>query len=237
MITMWQGCFIRAYWKSRQETVSSCAARLSTLLGEAQKIHPYIDNWHAKGRSKQEALDNAIGFASKEVLTDLLLMGANRRELDHSVIDELGWSLSLWNGCDGRDSVSLDLRCGCYGDVVPNICTVAFNREIGQVFTIERAVALIHTMVRALDPESIVITSDELLDALECEGVSFGRHLPGWVMYFADYVDHPYVGIRSFQTQRVLDSGTAIVLSENAPSLQSEKGIKAFVDLLKRNGH
>lgn len=112
---------LAAYWDSRPDGLEKCtedARRFFSCLAEAD---PLLAHWYELGRSRKDALKRQIDTSDAQRLRDRLLKGRNRNDLDHSVIEELGFSLSFWNGASEEEAgASIRIDCGCYGEHVGN---------------------------------------------------------------------------------------------------------------------
>ncbi|WP_197090423.1 Imm52 family immunity protein [Cupriavidus basilensis] len=107
-----------AYWGARQESVESCAARTQRLLAAIEIVSPDFSCWRKRGRSKKDALaSERITADSLEAFVSLLSKGGNRRDIGGDVIDELGYSMSAWNGGDKENVSGLSIKCGLYSCV------------------------------------------------------------------------------------------------------------------------
>jgi hypothetical protein len=95
-----------AYWKSRKETLDDCVARTSVFLERLAPIAEKFSGWRSGGRSKKEALaQEIITPRSTNELRAKFENGRNRRDLDRSVIEELGYGFGFWNGRSGTDGL------------------------------------------------------------------------------------------------------------------------------------
>jgi hypothetical protein len=98
-----------AYWGPRAEPAASCASRLAQCLADLGAAHPVLGAWHRKGRSRSAASGGPIDTGA-EALASLLAGGRHRRDVGGEVIDELGFTQSLWNR--NPVAVSFSTLCG-----------------------------------------------------------------------------------------------------------------------------
>lgn len=86
------------------------------------------------------------------------LWQANYTDIPRTVIAELGWSLSLWNGGLGGASATTSLHCGCTVKQVRNNALVKVTRD--NVCGIENAAAveLLKQLIDLWDADSGTVT-------------------------------------------------------------------------------
>jgi hypothetical protein len=112
--------FLGLYWWERREALSECAVKVFDslrLLANAGYSPMILVAARRKGSLGMHELE-----VSREAVLNQLAKGVNRREIPpREPIPELGWSLSLWSGRDGRDeNFQVKILCGCYSPNVPN---------------------------------------------------------------------------------------------------------------------
>lgn len=101
--------YVGAYWGSRREGLEECASRLQIGLAALAQVSPLLARWKPKGRTRMGPVSGDEVVASQ--LVDVLGRGVNRRDADGSVIEELGWSWSAWNGLS-RSPAAVSVQCG-----------------------------------------------------------------------------------------------------------------------------
>jgi hypothetical protein len=101
--------FAGAYWGSRQEPVDSCATRLAECLTRLGHVDPALATWFRKGRSRGEASRQQVTATTPD-LTEVLLASRSRRDSDGGTIDELGFTVGLWNR--SKPAVAFSTTCG-----------------------------------------------------------------------------------------------------------------------------
>jgi len=104
----------------------------------------------------------------------------NNRDTDGSPIEELGFSLGVWNGND-ESPASFHITCGVYSPFVKNASVLTLPP---QSVPLAPAVAglyrtLLEKSVQACDPEDAVATSTESLARAEAMPWAAG----GWFVY------------------------------------------------------
>ncbi len=175
---------LSAYWGNRKESSRSCAERLSHCLKAFASIDALLQPWFELGRSRKDALARQIR-PDVESLEALFLKGRNRRDNDRSVIEELGFSLDLWNGASEAESVGLVVRCGSYATMPPNSCVVKLPPVSGipsRLFGVSLLIELLSAIARAWEPDWGVVVSRFHRDQLnERSGVP----IVGWMTYLS----------------------------------------------------
>lgn len=95
---------VAAYWGPREASPEEAAEALSQFL---QALDCPV--WFEKGSASPQP--NEAVDTSKQGLADLFAKGVNRRDADKSVMPELGYRVSVWNG-DTQNPVELSAQCG-----------------------------------------------------------------------------------------------------------------------------
>lgn len=112
---------LAAYWDSRPDNLEKCTVAARQFFSRLAEAEPLLAHWYERGRSRKQSLKSKMDNSDTQELRDRLLKGRNRRDLDHSVIEELGFSLSFWNGANEEEAqASVRIDCGCYGQRVNN---------------------------------------------------------------------------------------------------------------------
>ena len=116
----------RVYWKPRQESLDACASKLRKHFSFLEELSASTKTWHAPGHSRKHS--NSVVEAHEEgALKALLEAGLNRRDVDRSPIEELGWHIGLWNGRSGEWACSTSVLCGGYARSVTNHARLEIN--------------------------------------------------------------------------------------------------------------
>ncbi len=162
--------FIGTYWAQRQESRDEVASRVATLLSSISS-QALFSQWFKLGRSKAAALRAPV---STDSTTIAKLLQAHHRDFGGGLIQELGFSLMLWNG--GRVSVSV--RAGGYSKHVGNSAVLSFENDPNQLDESGRR-RVLDAMIEAFDPDHGIVTSHEYLNHM---GVS-NPWEAGWLTY------------------------------------------------------
>ncbi|ANK91389.1 MULTISPECIES: Imm52 family immunity protein [Rhizobium] len=153
-----------AYRDSRPRSPEQCATDLSVLLNRLAKISPAVFHWKLRGSSKRKAMQNSfIDPNDFEFLSDIVLKSANRRDGDHSIIPELGFSISFWNGSTKDESAaSLSIANGLTSNIVPNSVVLNFPSLGYSNNNIEATVGIISAAVDSIDAERALLFREDL---------------------------------------------------------------------------
>lgn len=175
--------YIGGYWAQRPESVEACADRLHTFLTALARAHPLLGTWFRKGYSRRAALRHQVE-PTPEALRTLLLAGRNRRDDDRSVIEELGFSTSMWNGND--IAVGLMVHVGMYPAVsLPNSVVMNLPKPEGAalaLYTPAVAGQIVEAVVSAWDATWATWSSAGLRHR---QGAAIADIVVGWQTYLA----------------------------------------------------
>jgi hypothetical protein len=176
-----------AYWGSRPEDVTQCAGRLVRCLRQLGEVSPVLSTWFRKGSGKAAKVPLVL---EPTVLSERLLAGRNRRDFGGEVIDELGYSLGLWNR-NGTAPVGLSVTCGVYlqSPSVANSFVLnlpELDLESGEIvrdlYDHGAAVAAIRAVVDSWSPDWAVFSPYSLRSAQVSRP---GEGYVGWATYSA----------------------------------------------------
>ena len=178
--------YIGAYWGPRAESAEQCGRRLAEQLASLGSLDPSLSQWYRTGRSRAAALGMPVE-ASQEQLASLLSVGVQRQDDPaRTVMPELGYSLTVWNG--QHDGVQVSVRCGATAaitGVASNSVVVQLPPGLGDAARLyERRVslAMFRAVVVAWEPAWCTFTNHRLRRAQPSEpnGV-----VGGWATFVA----------------------------------------------------
>ena len=109
--------YLGLYWGPRPVSLGAAAA--ICMLGFDELRGAGFSTFYLKGPSKKEALKRQF-VPTGDTVRELLAKGRNRRDSDQSVIDELGYSLSLWSGSVEEESYDVSYLVGSSSKFVKN---------------------------------------------------------------------------------------------------------------------
>lgn len=174
MTNLLAGSFLLgAYWGRREESLDQCATRLSVCLEGLAEISPIFDGWFHKARTRRGATQEAVS-REFDALRSLLSSGRGRRDTDKSVISELGYSASLWNG--KKAAAAWSVQCGSHpgpGIGISNLFVVDWpesNDMMALRCEQEMALKAMRVVVESWDPEWATWTSRPLRNAQQTSG-------------------------------------------------------------------
>ena len=169
-----------AYWGPRRETLDACAERADAFMEGLRSLDPALATWYKLGRSRRDALRHQV-LIEHDVLRKLLESGRNRRDFDRTVIEELGYSMFLWNGQE--PSIGLHIGCGVSSPYVTNVVVIDLPRsdeDLGKLASAETARNLMRLLVQCWDPEWSTLSSHDWREEQE---VQAGEAVLGWMTY------------------------------------------------------
>lgn len=212
--------YIGAYWGPRQETLDACTDRAVKFLEGLSSTHSALSTWYQLGIMQTDAPQQPA-VPERGVVSTLLESGRNRRESDRSVIEELGYSINLWNGQD--PSVALNIGCGRYhrSEYVKNAVIIDLPRldeGLADLASLEKARAMMHLLVECWDPDWATWTSSELRKE---QRVVPGRPVLGWMTYLSSLQD-PQPSLLARSTLEPLGAGTLIIAANEISEVTGE---------------
>ncbi len=169
--------FAAAYWSSRKESLEECTERASNFVRSLAAVSETLQGWRRKARSRKAALaQRVISTDNNDEIRMLLEKGRNRRDMDRSVIEELGYSFALWNGLSGPNAADLSVGCGIY-DVRGVSNAIVLNLPPSFDLSSGKSVlALTRSFVEAWEPERFILTTSnrngEEVDKARAKGMN-----------------------------------------------------------------
>jgi len=148
------------YWNAREQSLDDCADKcLQTLLAMHEGG---FGGFYQRGRSRKDALRRAIDI-SPEGIRKLLMRGVNRRDDNHEIIADLGFSMGLWSGRPDDEAFGLSIYCGCYSKWVGNNVTIDLPPEGPHSLDNSRGKAeiLFDALVALWKPEQAILCNAE----------------------------------------------------------------------------
>jgi hypothetical protein len=176
--------YVGAYWGPRQETALECARRAELFLHMLARCDPSFAQWYRAGRGFPRELPGYPVRPEVEDLEQLMLRGRNRANIDREVVEELGFSLLLWNA--KKESTHLSLNCGVYSPWGgPNSCLLRLTREQPireRLLCHPVMTGVLTSMATAWDPDFAMASSSEMVKFME-KGTFAVR--VGWLTYLS----------------------------------------------------
>ena len=169
--------FLGAYWGSRKETRRECAVRIANFLQGIAHL-PHFALWYLKARSQSTARLHL------EAAPDPIeaLLRTNSRDIDGNAIQELGFSLSAWNGSSDTTAASLAVTCGAFSTSVKNSAVLYLPSQPPPTDAtgLETLKGLLVKAIEAWEPDVAVVTSHEFISR---EGGGMPWEIGGWLVY------------------------------------------------------
>lgn len=161
-----EAIYFGAYWGNRSEPATDCAERLVTCLESLSRLATILGEWRPKARTAKAARAMTLPTTVDD-FAELLVAGQNRRDFDRSVVPELGYRWSAWNGRNAL-ACSLGLTCGASASQSGVLNT--FNMSVpaldepGAEEIYEAGEAIIATIVESWTADWAVATSYALMN-------------------------------------------------------------------------
>ncbi|MDP7707556.1 Imm52 family immunity protein [Mycobacterium sp. TY815] len=220
--------YIGAYWGSRAASVDECAERLATLIEQFAHVDPLLTGWRQGAGSKLKAIEQPRVTSDHADLVTRLLAGRNRRDTDRLVIEELGYSVSWWNG-NPDASIGLAVRCGQTSPYSTNslVLNLPESDAIPDLYSPTTASKLLKIVIGIWQPDHAVWTNYELVDKqrqpdqrLENGGIISGQiigYSSGWANFLSgsDSVKFDLGLLPVAATVERLGNGTLVTLGND----------------------
>lgn len=196
--------YLGAYWGSRRETALQCGERLAACIARLSEIDGALGSWFRRGASKVAAKTPVGSDAAS--LEQLLAKGVNRRDVDGEVLEELGFSVGLWNRA--TPAVGLSGTMGAHPSFQGVLNSVVFDfpppeADALRLYKPIVAEAIFDAVVETWEPSWATWTSHALRNA---QGAPPREPVLGWLTYVAAPITLELPGV----TMRALHGGTAI---------------------------
>ena len=203
--------YIGAYWGARREDAESCARRLAALVQSLAPMDPLFASWFKSAKSLKESLKRPLELelSSLQEYVQREIMRDSRRK----PMEDLGFSVWLWNGHQGGNDAWLSMACGGYSEVVSNRCLLeAPYKGPGseRVLTAPFQAQALRAIATAWDPDWGVGMSHAHRDIIEkkCPDV-----LVGWVTYLSRRLGRVPPLPAPVRIEHVEDKGSLIILT------------------------
>ena len=105
-------------------------------------------------------------MGSTSELEKLLLLGRNRTDLHKQVIEELGFSLRVWNQRPDAKATKVSMSCGGFAETVSNSCLLvppSKGEASERMLSLPTLIQMLTCMITAWDPDWGVINSNRAL--------------------------------------------------------------------------
>jgi hypothetical protein len=225
--------YLGAYWGARQEPVDVCAQRLADCLVRLEQCDAALAGWSTKQHRRGDSVQ--FDGADLDVLRGLLVAGTNHRDADGSSIDELGFSVGLWNG-DGERPIGLSITCGAWTTTAGVMNSVVLDlppwsrTRHERLFEIDTARCVISAVVESWRPNWATLTSYELADALDAP-----PRVPsvGWFTFLAE--GRPIPDTLPLARREDVSGGVLLISADRVEDADVRR-ISSLADALRKAG-
>ncbi len=174
--------YVGAYWGPRRESAGECARRTEVLVRALSQVDPLFARWFKQAKSRKQALQRPLETEAAG-LEDYLQRNVPRDDT-RKPIEDMGFSVWLWNGGSGEEEVGLNFNCGGSWERANNRCLLSppsAGPAAERVLTVPVLSAVMRALVTAWDPDWAVATSSSHREAISAEGRT-GTFV-GWLTY------------------------------------------------------
>ncbi len=203
--------YIGGYWGARREDAESCARRIAALVQALAPVDPLFVSWFKTAKSLKESLKRPLEFelASLSKYVQRNIMRDDRRK----PMEDLGFTVWLWNGDRGGNDAWLQMSCGVASERVSNSCVLRAPFEgpgAERVLTTAFQVQALRAIVTAWDPDWGVGMSRDHRDII---GPRCPHVLVGWVTYLSRRLGRVPPLPAPVRIEPLEDKGTLVILT------------------------
>jgi hypothetical protein len=229
-----ESTYAGGYWGPRAESVEECAARLTRFLDELEAAHPLLAMRYELGHSPRSGAPSTLDA------TALLRGGRNRRDTDGTVIEELGYSVGLWNGDDSAGA-GLSVGCGTTSAWIVNavVLSLPVDDDDGRPVPLPTEVnrRAFTSLVQCWAPDWATWTSDAARDAQPDDADAI---VLGWLTYLSTAAGT--VSSRKLPTGVTAEpfaAGTLLTIGDGSTPLDARllTAARAALPRPRRRGH
>lgn len=176
--------YLGAYWGSRRESSLRCGERLARCVARLGQVDEALESWFRRAASKAAAKTPVELDA--ESLGQLLAQGRNRRDVGGEVIEELGFSIGLWNRA--KPAVGMSGTVGAHPAFPGMLNSFVLDfpppeDDALRLYDPAVAEAIFQAVVEEWEPDWATWTSHALRNA---QGAAPREPVVGWMTYLAD---------------------------------------------------
>lgn len=227
--------YLGAYWGPRRESAEACAEHLADCIARLGACSELFERWYEKTDRKAAAKRSSVPL-DPGALRELILLGANRCDADGSPIEELGFSVGLWNG-DREAPIGLSVNCGGWTST-PGVLN-AFVLDLppllpgpaAQLYGLDAARAIMRATVEAWEPDWATLTSYELAAALD---PAPREPSVGWITFFSDRRALPE-DLPVALGERMPGRGTLLIATDRVEDVDASR-LREIVAMLEEAG-
>jgi hypothetical protein len=204
--------YLGAYWGPRKEPAGACALRLERFLQSLAPVDPVFARWFKPVRSRKKALEEPLSL-EPAALQRLIQEHALRDDTGH-VMEDLGFTFSLWNGDSADGDVRVELGCGKGSPWVSNVCLMHLPSEglvAERLLTVPVLDELLRRTVETWEPDWAVVTSAPHRERVSDQGTA--GLFAGWLTYHSRQRGRVPPLPAPVRIERVEEQGTLIILT------------------------
>ncbi|MBI3862416.1 MAG: immunity 52 family protein [Planctomycetia bacterium] len=207
--------YIGAYWGPRRESADQCADRLTQCLRSLANCDAIFRDWYKKGRANRTRLAKPVDWSSHDILVNLLNSGRSRLDSDHSVMEDLGFIVSLWNRAERLKASDFMARCGLYtcNPFLGNSFVLDLPKDLGTLAQKENLLKAFVAIVEAWEPNWAGVISRRSRDAREFVP---GRPFVDWMIY-VNRTDVDSSALPATASTKCLNEHGAVIVVQNEP--------------------
>ena len=119
-----------AYWAVRQD----CRAMrrpIAMFLTNIAECGPPLTIWHSTATSRARSLRSVLKPDDAQALRLCFLKGRAWRDIPRTVMEDLGFTVGLWNGGNQGVEVGISISCGCYNTKFTNSVIISWFDGLG----------------------------------------------------------------------------------------------------------
>lgn len=179
--------YVGSYWGVRQETADECAHHAELFFRLLMRCDASLCQWYRSGKVPRGSPGHPVRADHLEDLKEQLLRGRIRTDRNKRVIEDLGFSLAVWNRQPDNNATKVRLHCGRYSEWVGNSCLLTPPSEgeaAERMLSLPTLIQVLSCMVTAWDPDWGVVNSNLSLLELAPAAPKTDAAV-GWVTYFA----------------------------------------------------
>ncbi len=206
--------FLGAYWLARREPIDACADRLVRFLGELVTCDPLVAHWYKLGRSRKQALQNQVDIHNRAILLELLDRGRHWTDSDNRLMEDIGFSVALWNGEVERTSSQLTITCGGYSEFLVNRVVLRLPIDLGSLARADQMANVVTAATTAWEPDWAGVMSE---DAFTTRNWPMHEPFVDWLLYLSQQWLPVVPPLPPHASTRSGASGTLIIVQEHPP--------------------
>jgi hypothetical protein len=160
--------YVGAYWGPRKETALECARRAELFFHMLARCDPSFTHWYRAGRGFPRDLPGWPAPPEAEAWEKFLLKGRSRNDVDKAVIEDFGFSQSVWNA--KKEATHVSLSCGAYWPWGHNSCLLESLSLKGlqeRLLRVPVLAEVLTSMATAWDPDFAMASSSEMVRLVE----------------------------------------------------------------------